>query len=1160
MASTLSDEEFAKQIGAVPVASTETAAPKVSDEEFAKQIGAVPVPSAATASVPSTPSTPSTPTAANTSPPSSMNDEEFAKSIGAVPVREQPEQNLQQDQLKEENKITPEEIQALARKHGVDPKELESLTPYLGAYVGEADGQDPGLIQAAKKGVGVLSSAVFDLPIFAAKKTASPEMERAMDEVRELAKSRRTDARRFTEGGLGLVAGFGPMTGVSKGLEAAGLVKEGYSWTRAAVEGAAYGVAAGLGRSKQGEELESAVEEGAAGFGGGVLIKFLGATGKFAYSKVKQMVGPAAEKQVTRAMEVITEFRQQPEVVKEEAAGAIRAVRLAKGEELASLKSAVDETAADIIQKIKSNPEELERLVTENPDLVKQKTLGNWSEERFHAALAQSEARNAAEQDLIHFAGYLKSEGRDLSSVPASADKARDIIQQWYKEVRSEQQLGRQYDAYRFSQAAFHVNDSYVRHETTAMTKIGRMFLRGRGQMGIIDDRSGTTLQPLIDKWAGVKAQELRESGALIAATSDVRVLLEKTGLTKLGAEELAQLEKGDSSFLSKAQSEGLSLFKETMEDLRKRVNAKWGEEVIPAIDPKKAALYIPKMQVDPATTSARIQGAAEKLGIQVGEEVTDAFLSQLKAQKPQELASFLDQLGWTSGKTVETGRDIRNILREVSSPQGVEQLASRKINQQVAGARQQRMEDGLPDSLRETNLNSLMVRWQAQTLRDFHQREVLVDGVKQLNALLSSGDRAGADYLQDFLASMTGGRKGVAGYLASRKIQNNATLLLKAERAAAQGDQKKAQWYRDYAQNGDLMGILSSTMYTNIMGFRPKSAITALTAPVTTMFPELASGGTGWAAAKTMRAYSNAFAAMSTAPKDTFREVLDKGWVNTHMQQEYMDAMVTGLESSGFWRGTKQKVQSLATVGLSMVQASEIFNRVVAKHAADDISHELVNGGEQAKAFVNQMAVGYKYLIGQALKKNDAQEVNRIVREYMMGKTMMHESSVHMSEIGRSFGPIAGAFSAWPSTVAADVIQDMLSKPKMQAATSLFRKYVAPLGVAMTIDHILDESGMGPKDQPLAKTLIGTKGVTSIAPITSVSDVLGTGAIPIRTPYSEAIFKNVAAAVSGDPGKMGAAASGTAQVFVPGAGILRAINTTAPGLLNQPPLWEEDE
>ena len=114
-------------------------------------------------------------------------------------------------------KVSPAEVDAIAKEHGVDPEYLHGWAPLLGVNVG-GEGDTPASM--VRRGIGMASEAFLGLPNWIAKKIeASPAEEAAIDKLSKLAQERKTGLQTAGELASGfLVPGIG--TPAKAGLEA----------------------------------------------------------------------------------------------------------------------------------------------------------------------------------------------------------------------------------------------------------------------------------------------------------------------------------------------------------------------------------------------------------------------------------------------------------------------------------------------------------------------------------------------------------------------------------------------------------------------------------------------------------------------------------------------------------------------------------------------------------------------------------------------------------------------------------------------------------------------------------------------------------------------------------------------------------------------------
>jgi len=106
-----------------------------------------------------------------------------------------------------------EEIAQIANKHGVPGAELDSLAPY---FIARMEGSGFFSPEEVKRSIGGLGSVALGIPQKLYKKTQSPEMEAALDDLQNLASGRSSYAQLVGEvavPGMGLAGKAATTTG-----------------------------------------------------------------------------------------------------------------------------------------------------------------------------------------------------------------------------------------------------------------------------------------------------------------------------------------------------------------------------------------------------------------------------------------------------------------------------------------------------------------------------------------------------------------------------------------------------------------------------------------------------------------------------------------------------------------------------------------------------------------------------------------------------------------------------------------------------------------------------------------------------------------------------------------------------------------------------------
>lgn len=1096
-----------------------------------------------------------------------------------APYKSVEEYPGQHEDLKRINAISLKEVKEIAQKNGVPWEDLRSIAPYYRVGVEEQAGQGTPITDDMKKAVGYLSSAGMDLPLFVAKKASSPEMRAAMDDLASLAETRKSGVVRAGEMASGLLL---PVGQIGEGavlaakaaakmpslLEAAGTI--GKEVGKQAAVGAGFGAAAGLGASREGEELEKA---GKGALFGGAVGGALGAVvGTFKVGgQVGKALGVRGEEEAA-LLQKTEEKMATPEVAEQVAAGEDRVSRIATEGEAPSATIILEKkSVAREVERLKQDPEYMQKIADANPDLVEYMERGagrQLSEEEMYLLLAKRQHANQAEGELIEFARYLKNPTGKLPATseeligmtkPTSLRRAGEKIREWTSQGRDETFLRQEYRNWKAVQTATDLNLDKVAREvgitSSELTRQVRKYFRVRGQFKIIDNRSGTALEPLADSF--VQADNLKNK-AINQAISEARPVLDassRTGLREIGIQELEAIERtGDLSKLSEEQRPVLQEFSKLFEKARQNVG-KLGVN-IQEIAAEKARIYIPRMQVDAATTTGRIRdrirSIEEASGIPFQSHFDVQDMDRMRANAPVAFKELAQTFTYMTGKELRTPAELSKFVSSARTVDGTARLMSAKSSRKALSLAKARAEVGIPSFLRETDLNKLYVRWNADALKQAYWRNSLQELTKQRGLLAAGGDRAGVEYVDWYLKKLSGGEQGLARWATQTRNELSAALTSGIEAAERSGNRKAAALLNVLHSGLDLPSILTGTMYGNIFALNPKAFVQNLVQPLVTTLPELSLGGNGWASAKVLKGYFETLKELRN-PLQLSRMLEERGYIAPHFSDEMSGAFRTGVEKGAVSRMSRSALDKLTTYGMVLMQTSETVNRVATLKMAESVAEDLMRGSKSAEAFLNGVGKGYKYEFGKLVQAKDLPALQKKMADYLIAKTMFHYSPLMASQLGSYLGRIGTAFSTWPTTITADVVADFANKSQMGGRYLLVKKYMAPLAALLAVDHVAKGLHVGPDESPRAKALVGKQGLAGGAPIRSMTDIATRGVL--SSPYVEEAFKGFAAAASGDAGGWWKATKGMGSLIVPGAGYYHALNVTVPRLfLNKEP------
>lgn len=1037
-----------------------------------------------------------------------------AQAIGS-PIPAPP--SAQEKHLRETNTILPSEIDALAARHpGSDADTLKSVAPYLGAFTGKT--QLERAAEVPKRLLGMAGRAGLNIPQFLAKKLANNEAtQKAWDELQELADSRHTTGGKVLErsaefaGGMQMLPGGaaaqvvegGAISAIKRGgvVAAAKLLGEG------AAGGAAIGAAAHVANSKTGQETKGVGFATGVGAAIGTVLHLPGAAGK--------LLSGGARDAAREIAPAVDEALQQPAHQAESVAGLANVHEAANPTGPATVRPWAHVAEATRVRL--ADPAALAEAAEASPALLEAHGAEGLVEH-----LAQREAQQAAHADLTSFAGWLKGGMHGVPEAGATgaraATKAADYVAEWTASGNTEEGLTQAYGHFKAVQATQRVfAEAVARQEVTPGSAIGnffRSFARAPSMMGIIDDRSVSQLEPLVNRMGTATGEAMSEAFTWLKGLKEHLETLNQAGLSRLSPEERAAVEAGDTSGFSREAQAALGHIQRFSDNLLGRVNEKLGGKAVTAAE--GVVQYWPRIRIDNLGIMRVVRGTAREaekaggIGLLDG-DISEATLATLRRKAPEAWRELGDQLQYLTQSRPETAVEVQAALKRVLDPNGVSALLSARDAGRVAGLALQRGEQGIPSSLLEQDIARSWSQYTVAALRDAHTREPLRAFAAEVGKLEAAGDTAGAKYARTWLLDQVGGGQAkVPAWMARQRAASLSKAFDKADRLEAAGDNVSAAMLRGVANNSDLGRMMVQSMYPSLLGWNPRTIMKALTTPITTMAPELAAGGNAWGVAKVMGGAAKAVQQLAAEPVAAMRSLVESGWMPKHLSQQLVDPFQAGLQHSLPGKFARQAVESLGQASLTGLQFAEGFSRLIGLHAADSVTTELMQGAPEATRWLDQIGRGAAYRIRQAVTNGDAAEVQRLVREDFVTKTVHQYTPLHMNEVGRQWGRIVGALSTWPSALATNVARDYLRRGEAGLAASVLRKYAAPYAVLHAAQHMASAGGWDPEKSPGYAAVVGKHGLAGASP---VGDLKLSGG-----PMLSDAYQTLGAVAKGDP------------------------------------------
>lgn len=1004
--------------------------------------------------------------------------------------------------------VTPEtikdsEIQEIAAKHGVDPAELRSKAPFFGANL---EGSEGVLSDAAKGTAGFVGQLALGVPQKIYKKTQSPEMEKALDDLQSLAAGR--------ESYTGLIAQTAAPSGAA-GAGSSGLGALASSVGVGAIAGAA---GAGAGEEAQGALFGAGV--------GGALHGVVHGLSRYLDSKATPVEKQLAKNVVADSAPDIEKGAQDILDSRSASAKDIEAHVLGQGADL-------DDQVAQAIVKDRVSPETLERMtgnseeailmqeraVREIPDVVQD--LG---EQR---ATQRLMAQDIIDSDRKDFAEY-------LSSKPArSSEEAEEAIQHYAQAQGGDKALADQFGIFSKERAANEfVAENHLRpgrednwgNRTLGQISDAQFVLRD------IDNRTGLGIEPIhrdlnrqINRMSYPRQAFRNDLGAIAKAARATGVDEAIVGTDKI----YNALDTGISHDLTPQEQDIAQAFRDYFRKGLAFVNGAVregkGDTDLTPLSIRARENYVPYQLKRPRELQTLID---QRLGSLDLSQVTDKGRFQgLLAENP-ELLEVVHGIGrLDEGGPASTGPELLARIHDLfDSKEG------RKILETQASAALERQGEALPDWMREKNLYKLADSWSSSTLRHLYLRKPVDQLASKLRTLRKTGATLESTYLQNLLTDLQGIRAGTAGSFVasiedkySRAIDHALGTNPGPTGRAAAGALKSLP---------EIFSDMNKQIYPNLLGLSVKAILMNSTQPLAKTLPEI--GLTPYGSAALLRGSTLALAGFHTMMK----RAETQGLGPAEFVGGFRRVMAEGIRRSSLYAVPQEILAKMSEAALHLYSRMDTLNRAIVIGTADVIASDLAHGSTHAQAALARLPGSVRKAVASAATEK---EVSDILASHLNASTQYNYNRASMSEFGRTMGPFFSTFTKWPTATAGEIIAEYREKGLTRGTLRNMEKYLAPLLLLKGADVLLHHA-LGNKDGEYTDRqalVLGKSGLASGAPLGAGASILE-GKL-FAPPALDLLLNGVLRpAVKGDTSKLRKTLTTGIQDFAPGAGYIR--------------------
>lgn len=618
----------------------------------------------------------------------------------------------------------------------------------------------------------------------------------------------------------------------------------------------------------------------------------------------------------------------------------------------------------------------------------------------------------------------------------------------------------------------------------------------------------------------------------------EYKVLADKARELKITDDEIYQaLDKGINPTDPK-KLEVVEAYRKYFSDARDDVNQL-------GMDIKKRENYIPHVTVEEPVMVNRIKEKAKELN------VTEFTKESFKDPKNADLVKALEIF---RGEAINSPELASRILKTMNK--APERLGRLKTQSFAAMAR----EGEIPEFIRETSITKLTNRWLTSTLKHTYLRDGLRE-LKQVRDSIGDKDISLKTYIEDMLQDVTGGiREGTLAGASRRFAQDHKNKFISLAEQAPEGSKKTG--YELAAHAPDILSFFVRQAYSNYLGWNPKALFTNLTQTTLSTVPEI---GYRSAAPKLLGAYADLASVFRNGKdiiikdpllarelhleigakfhtRDPEKILRNEGILGKAVHSEMRDIMQKGLAESKWVRGALAVDKASTDLSMTSYAYTEVVNRYATYKLSQSIGDDLVNAvvrgdtSSSSKAaidFLNKMrSPAHRRAITEAINAGKPEVAQKVITEYLIGKTIYNYDKISAAQYARSVGPMMSMFTKFPTAILGDITEVLAMDGAKKGGVELARKYGAPVMLLAGVDAMLWPEGE--ERTGLAKTLLGKQQpLTGMTPASSVMGVISEGYTPPIVEMGQDALK---AAGSMEKEQINKFMESLAKGFVPGA------------------------
>ncbi len=871
---------------------------------------------------------------------------------------------------------------------------------------------------------------------------------------------------------------------------------------------AGVGATQGLTESEQGKEFESALTGGALG----------GSLGLVGEGVRRLTTKPAA---VSRGTAVKSDGRALMERVAEASKGDAEGNRI----------------FLDTLEKAPVVNKELQlpKANSELAEYAKARGVGQ------NDAVAHLEQETRELGRMLRSGKTTKADG-SLPTLKESQDLIRDL-----KLSQGSEELSRRYKEYRDAKVAKDIFqdslDSRIARRTgeKPIRAAWEQFIDGTHAVRAMDSRLGTPLERTMLELSQANNLYTKDLSKAIKGLDELDDAYRKANVTQ--DDFYKALDTGDLDALSTQGKAAALKFKEKFEEMADSLRQL-------GVPLQKMENYVPRQMVPMTDAILRVEQKIKQLpnGIDAFSDLDEAALTAARQSDPV-LNDVVRGIETIQHSDIKTGRELldESILAQNPTTAGAR-------SEVTAGAAMQRL-DRIPEFMLEKDPARLVASWASQNFKAARMQP----GLSELRRIRNIADAAGAvdetRFIQTLITDLSGRRSNTIKANLQGVVDSKILDWKRLANDSTNANQKA--FYTTLSETPEFLGGLYNQIYMNTMGLKPKAVVMNLLQPFMMTIPEL---GNRYGSLRVAQAYAEAAKGGFVS---SIKRAEEGGFIPAQFSTELRESMRGGIRDTATFRLTEKALDKFAGVGMYLFEKSEAINRAVSFELGQVVAKDLVKGTPMAQSFLSSIPTEIRRGMQEAASQGNEKEVARQMTNYLINKTMFNYNKVHMSQLGRSLGPLFSTFTKWPLSIAGDVYTSYLRQGASKGSQDLLKRYFGPAlasaalstyffghtgirtdketGDESKIDlamHKLIPAGEQSERQKVTERLLfGTgkglaRGAASGSPIQTLPSVLE-GKI-FASPLIQLGLQPAKAALSGDPKDVDAFKKNLMNTFVP--------------------------